>query len=777
MRLEEAIGRSLIVIPSRNGGALLSRLLPALKVPPRIVTVIDEESTDDTAAVCRAAGVGLVGLGRPHTFAQACNIGADLARKRNCDFVFTVRNDIVPVTDVVRELLGEMLADPSLGAVAPSAAAAHEGARSGTIAYRARWNLANLSFERDLVAPDAKTKRLEADYCELAFAAIRMSAIGAIGFLDSDYVACVADADFGFRLRQAGYSCAYLPQSRIERTAATSPEALTDRGKSTLLWRSKRRFAEKHLGNSVTYLPSAFDRATSWGVVDDYLRRELLRFGLINGGSPHLIFSHPGTQPFDYLYTVWETSALPPRWLAFKDAYRMTMAPSRWVADVFVQSGFRNVRYVPLGVESDVFHPWGPVRRFHDERTFLWFARNQHRKGLDVMLGAWEVFSRSRHDARLIVMGQGVLAAMPRKPDATHRSQTFLLGEYREERVAVHELTTPVDAESLAAVYRGVDFTLATSRSEGFGFVVAESMACGTPAIFGNFGGTKDFHFDGAQSFGGRRCPADYSDKGFGTIGEWWEPEAGELVALLHQAYDMSASGRDALGAAGARLVRQRFSWRATCFALRAALRAVEPPQALRAQHPPAPGAATCAATGKTKPASGDGADGRRFGRNLLRRMTERLRFGPSAEKSARARALELLEKHLGRDGTEALYDRPYGSLGRTALRAIVASAFWRDVILPLEAGSSLPGLFDPRFYREEYPGVTGPPLRHYVLFGAREGKDPHVFFSTNWYLAQYPDAAASGFNPLFHFANWGRKEGRRTQPWCSADWYEAHGT
>ena len=76
----------------------------------------------------------------------------------------------------------------------------------------------------------------------------------------------------------------------------------------------------------------------------------------------------------------------------------------------------------------------------------------------------------------------------------------------------------------------------------------------------------------------------------------------------------------------------------------------------------------------------------------------------------------------------------------------------------------SLSGLFDKVWYLGKYPDVVAAsmdPVRHYVLYGAREGRDPNSTFSTNSYLLQNPDVAAARVNPLEHYIRWGAKEGR----------------
>lgn len=77
-------------------------------------------------------------------------------------------------------------------------------------------------------------------------------------------------------------------------------------------------------------------------------------------------------------------------------------------------------------------------------------------------------------------------------------------------------------------------------------------------------------------------------------------------------------------------------------------------------------------------------------------------------------------------------------------------------------------GLFDKEKYLADYPDVQRQgldPVRHYLKFGAAEGRNPSAAFNTRYYLETYPDVAQSGMNPLIHYARFGRSEGRRATP------------
>lgn len=62
--------------------------------------------------------------------------------------------------------------------------------------------------------------------------------------------------------------------------------------------------------------------------------------------------------------------------------------------------------------------------------------------------------------------------------------------------------------------------------------------------------------------------------------------------------------------------------------------------------------------------------------------------------------------------------------------------------------------MFNEAWYLEKNPDVAAAkldPVRHYLRFGAAEGRNPHPLFDTRAYLERNPDVAESGVNPLVH--------------------------
>ena len=86
----------------------------------------------------------------------------------------------------------------------------------------------------------------------------------------------------------------------------------------------------------------------------------------------------------------------------------------------------------------------------------------------------------------------------------------------------------------------------------------------------------------------------------------------------------------------------------------------------------------------------------------------------------------------------------------RAAVRAAV-----EDVIRPY---------FDGAYYLATYHDVREAgldPLKHYLKWGWREGRQPTPDFSTSFYLQDNPDVASSDLNPFEHYVLFGEAEGR----------------
>jgi len=76
----------------------------------------------------------------------------------------------------------------------------------------------------------------------------------------------------------------------------------------------------------------------------------------------------------------------------------------------------------------------------------------------------------------------------------------------------------------------------------------------------------------------------------------------------------------------------------------------------------------------------------------------------------------------------------------------------------------SYSGLFDVHYYLREYPDVRRAdvnPLKHFLISGWKENRNPSQSFDIQRYLAANPDVRAANINPVIHYIRFGKKEHR----------------
>jgi hypothetical protein len=72
-------------------------------------------------------------------------------------------------------------------------------------------------------------------------------------------------------------------------------------------------------------------------------------------------------------------------------------------------------------------------------------------------------------------------------------------------------------------------------------------------------------------------------------------------------------------------------------------------------------------------------------------------------------------------------------------------------------------GLFDPEWYLKKYPDIAKAhidPMRHYLLHGGFEGRNPGPYFNSKIYTSKNPGVKTSGLNPLVHHLIYGKEKG-----------------
>ncbi|MGF6319118.1 glycoside hydrolase family 99-like domain-containing protein [Pseudomonas frederiksbergensis] len=115
----------------------------------------------------------------------------------------------------------------------------------------------------------------------------------------------------------------------------------------------------------------------------------------------------------------------------------------------------------------------------------------------------------------------------------------------------------------------------------------------------------------------------------------------------------------------------------------------------------------------------------------------------------------------IGRIARRAIRPISVPSLGKIIEVLRVRRDFFNKATVQLVRDSVL---FDADYYLTSNPDVRDQgidPLKHYMLHGWRESRNPSGLFSTSKYLFDNPDVAAARVNPLVHYLRCGQLEGR----------------
>jgi len=144
-------------------------------------------------------------------------------------------------------------------------------------------------------------------------------------------------------------------------------------------------------------------------------------------------------------------------WLRrFHRPSRAIMAPTQVVVDDLVANGFSNVRLWSRGVDTDVFRPQESKRLHSAPPIFLYVGRVAVEKNV-------EAFLELDLPGSKWVVGTGPA-----------------LDRIREKFPAANYLGV-LEREELARVYAAADVFVFPSRTDTFGLVLLEAMACGLP--------------------------------------------------------------------------------------------------------------------------------------------------------------------------------------------------------------------------------------------------------------------------------------------------------
>jgi glycosyltransferase involved in cell wall biosynthesis len=161
-------------------------------------------------------------------------------------------------------------------------------------------------------------------------------------------------------------------------------------------------------------------------------------------------------------------------WLRrFHGAGKAVMAPTQVVVDDLVMNGFQNVKLWSRGVDTSIFRPQPSKRLDSAPPIYLYVGRVAVEKNVEAFLGLDLPGSKW-----VVGTGPAIDGIRARFPDVNY------LGL--------------LDREELARVYAAADVFVFPSKTDTFGLVLLEAMACGLPVAAYPVTGPRDVIGDSA---------------------------------------------------------------------------------------------------------------------------------------------------------------------------------------------------------------------------------------------------------------------------------------
>ncbi len=225
----------------------------------------------------------------------------------------------------------------------------------------------------------------------------------------------------------------------------------------------------------------------------------------------------------------WEYGFLPKEWIApILANVAEVWCYSAYVRDVYRASGIpeERLQIVPLGVDTEIFHPDTPPYVFTTEPGVQWRKRSGrrpftllfvggtlHRKGIDILLDAY-LRAFSAYDEVCLVIKDTGTQTVYRGQNQREQILALTQDPNRPTIVYIEEELSP---HRLAGLYTACDCLVQPYRGEGFCLPALEAMACGVPVIVPEGGPTDDF----VEETVGWRLRAERRPMPENQIGPW----------------------------------------------------------------------------------------------------------------------------------------------------------------------------------------------------------------------------------------------------------------
>jgi glycosyltransferase involved in cell wall biosynthesis len=243
-----------------------------------------------------------------------------------------------------------------------------------------------------------------------------------------------------------------------------------------------------------------------------------------------LHYYHPNKNTI--IFTVWDSSILPIKYVNDINKARMCIVPSKATKDCFVNSGVNiPIEVIPLWYDPRIFNPIGTDFETKGRRSYF----------NECKFGASGLVTSEKNDKKDL---NKVVSAFKKAFDNKEKYPKVSLElKVTPESKISHEISdsriklikSHFTQKQLSDWYRDLSCYVNLSKYESFGKQPMEAIACGIPIITTNHSGISDYYSDDMGYTVGHKV-IDANCEPY-TEGEWFEANEDEVISRMRQVY------------------------------------------------------------------------------------------------------------------------------------------------------------------------------------------------------------------------------------------------
>jgi glycosyltransferase involved in cell wall biosynthesis/GT2 family glycosyltransferase len=255
-------------------------------------------------------------------------------------------------------------------------------------------------------------------------------------------------------------------------------------------------------------------------------------------------------------YSMLEVTGIPSDWVEQANSLDEVWVPSEFNRQTFSASGVtRPIHVMPLGVDTNYFHPFINSRRIEDKFVFMSVFEWGERKAPEVLLQAYNQEFSSSDDVVLLLK---VINTDPAVNIERH-VEAMRLRSDRAPIVIV--LNQNIPSYQMGSIYCSSDCFVLPTRGEGWGMPTLEAMACGLPTISTYWSAqTEFFNEDVGYPIELKRLIPAVAKCPYYEGFEWADPDVDHLASLMRHVYENPQEAK-AKGLRASLWAREKWTW------------------------------------------------------------------------------------------------------------------------------------------------------------------------------------------------------------------------